>query len=108
MKALAISALLLVAGGSAYAYETGDLTCERIGELAAETLAAKQSGISDSACLTELSAPFAADAAVERHLVANIVTVIYRNDLLVAMKPRDAQMVFMRDCLLGKEQDRRR
>ena len=76
-----------------------------IGELAAQTLAAKQSGQPQSATLATLTTPLAEDASVERRLVGNIVETIYRNELLVAMKPGDAYAVFLRDCLNGKQTD---
>ena len=103
-----IAALVLVAAGPARAYETGSLTCQMIGEVAAQTLVAKQSGSSQNMSLSALTAPLAADARVERHLVGNIIDTIYRNDLLVAMKPGDAYLVFMQDCMNGKRQDGRR
>lgn len=103
-----IAALVLFASSPACAYETGSLTCQMIGEVAAQTLVAKQSGKSHNASLSTFTAPFAADARVERHLVGNIIDTIYRNDLLVAMKPGDAYLVFMRDCMNGKSQDGKR
>jgi hypothetical protein len=99
---------LLVASSQVGAYDTGTLTCERIGELAATTLAAKQSGTAAGASLAALTDQFAADARVERKLVSNINNMIYQNDLIVAMKPGDAYMVFMRDCMNGRDWDRTR
>jgi hypothetical protein len=107
-KALAaIAALAVMVCQPASAYDTGSLTCPMIGELAAQTLAAKQSGKPQSATLTSLTAPLAEEARVERRLVGNIIETIYRNDLLVAMKPGDAYAVFLRDCLNGKQMDDR-
>jgi len=103
MKQLVMAAALFGAvAGSAHAYDIGSLTCERIGQLAAETLAAKQSGTALEPELTTLTAPLTTDATVERKLVTNIVTIIYNNDLLVAMKPDDAYMVFKGDCMRGQ------
>ena len=87
---------------NAQAYDTGTLTCETIGEFAARTLADKQSGTASADSLSGLVKPLAEDAAVERKLAANIVKLIYENDLIAAMKPADAYMVFMRDCMNGK------
>ena len=86
----------------ANAYETGTLICQRIGELAAETLAAKQTGTDLEIHLAALNQPFELDAERERKLVANLVVIIYRNELLAAMTPVDAYMVFRSDCLRGK------
>ena len=103
MKKLLITAsLLALASSHAHAYQTGSLTCQRIGELAAETLAAKQVGVALGSELTKLTDSFEADAERERSLVKNIVTIIYQNDLLVAMKPGDAYLVFSSDCLRGQ------
>ena len=101
----AIVALTVMVCRPASAYDTGSLTCPMIGELAAQTLAAKQSGKPQSATLTSLTAPLAEEARVERRLVGNIIETIYSNDLLVAMKPGDAYSVFLRDCLNGKQLD---
>ena len=96
--------LTLIASGACHAYETGSLTCQKIGELAASTLAAKQSGMSYTASLSAFTEPFSVDAKVERHLVTNMVDILYHNELLVAMKPKDAHLVFMHDCMRGKGQ----
>ena len=99
---VSIIALLLAGSGPAYAYQTGSLTCEKIGELAAQTLVAKQSGLTYSALYSTLLDPLPGDAQVERKLVGNMVDIIYHNDLIVAMKPIDAQLIFMHDCMRGK------
>ena len=104
----ALVALSGLAPATGHAYDTGTLTCPMIGELAAQTLAAKQGGKAQAATLAALSAPLPQDASVERRLVNNIVETIYRNDLLVAMKPGDAYAVYLRDCLTGKQLDERR
>lgn len=101
-KFVSVAALVLAASGPACAYQTGTLTCQKIGELAAQTLVAKQSGLTYSALYAALMEPLPGDAAVERKLVGNIVDIIYQNDLIVAMKPSDAQLVFMHDCMRGK------
>jgi hypothetical protein len=97
-----LSAVVLsFAASTAAAYDTGTLTCQRIGELAAETVAAKRSGVSDEASLATLVRPFD-EGGVERRLLVNLVDIIYRNELLVAMTPSDAYIVFLRDCMTGK------
>jgi len=105
-KSALLSACLLAASSQVSAYDTGSLTCERIGELAATTLAAKQSGTAAGVSLAALTDQFAVDARIERKLVSNLNTIIYQNDLLVAMKPGDAYLVFMNDCRRGRDWDR--
>src|SRR5689334_8413867 len=105
-KSAFTGAALLCFSLSASAYDTGSLTCERIGELAATTLAARQSGTAAGASLAALTALFSPDATVERKLVTNINNIIYTNELLVAMKPDDAYVVFMHDCMSGRDWDR--
>ena len=107
-KSAFFGACLLVASSQAGAYDIGSLTCERIGELAATMLAAKQSGTAAGASLAALTEPFSDDARVERKLVSNINDIIYTNDLLAGMKPGDAYMVFMNDCMNGRNWDRTR
>lgn len=99
---VSVTTLVLAASSPACAYQTGSLTCEKIGELAAQTLVAKQSGLTYNASYFALMYPLPGDAEVERKLVGNIVDIIYHNDLIVAMKPSDAQVVFMHDCMSGK------
>ena len=107
-KSAIFGACLLVASAQAGAYDTGSLTCEKIGELAATTLAAKQSGTAAVASLAALTEQFSPDARAERKLVSNINNIIYTNDLLAGMKPGDAFMVFMNDCMNGRNWDRTR
>src|SRR5215831_11163804 len=98
MKKLPVAATLFaVTSVQVNAYDTGSLTCERIGELAAQTLMAKHSGTSHNAQLFSLNSMVPEGADIERNLLTNIVRIIYRNDLLAAMKPEDAYMVFMGD-----------
>jgi len=107
-KSAFLGACLFGLSLQAAAYDTGSLTCERIGELAATTLAAKQSGTAPGVSLAALTQQFSADATVERKLVSNLNNIIYTNDLLVAMRPDDAYVVFMRDCMSGRDWDRKR
>ncbi|HTR58458.1 MAG TPA: hypothetical protein VMM27_09800, partial [Casimicrobiaceae bacterium] len=53
---LAVAASSLVAFGWAHAYETGSLSCDNIGEMAAQTLMSKQSGVPLGEQLTKLGA----------------------------------------------------
>ena len=107
-KSAVFGACLLAVSLQAGAYDTGSLTCERIGELAATTLAAKQSGTAAGVSLAALTEQFSPDARNERKLVSNINNIIYTNDLLVGMKPGDAYLVFMHDCMNGRDWDRKR
>lgn len=107
-KSAFLGACLLAASSHVSAYDIGSLTCERIGELAARTLAAKQSGTAPGVSLAALTDQFSVDARIERKLVSNINSIIYQNDLLVAMKPDDAYLVFMHDCMSGRDWDRTR
>jgi len=107
-KSAFFGACLLVASSQAGAYDIGSLTCERIGELAATMLAAKQSGTAASATLAALTEQFSGDERVERKLVSNLNNIIYTNDLLAGMKPGDAFVVFMNDCMNGRDWDRTR
>ena len=104
MKNIALTAVLVMASSNADAYDIGSLTCPRIGDLAAETIVAKHDGTTADAQLAKLIGMFEADAAIERKLVTNIVHTLYENELLEAMQPADAYMVFMGDCIRGREQ----
>ncbi|MEO8629334.1 MAG: hypothetical protein ABI612_14715 [Betaproteobacteria bacterium] len=104
MKDIGFAVALMLVFGGAEAYDTGSLTCPRIGELAAETVLAKHDGTTADAQLLKLTAMLEPDAAVERKLVTNIVHVLYTNELLEAMKPSDAYLVFMGDCMRGRQQ----
>ena len=103
LKQILSAFILSLAASAAAAYETGTLTCQRIGELAAETVHAKRSGVPDEDSRASLLQPFAEDG-VERRLLTNMFEMIYRNDLLAGMKPSDAYIVFLRDCMTGKSQ----
>jgi hypothetical protein len=106
IKSAFFSVCLLVVSSQAGAYDTGSLTCERIGELAATTLAAKQSGTAAGVSLAALTDQFSPESR-ERRLISNINSIIYQNDLLAGMKPGDAYLVFMHDCMSGRDWDRR-
>ena len=101
---LALAALALTASTGAYAYETGQLTCQNVGQLAAQTLLAKQAGIPYGAYLTALDERLPADAQTERALAGNITAVIYESPAVDQMKPDDAYAVFLQDCV-ARQQD---
>jgi len=102
---IAIGALALTLPAGANAYEIGQLTCQNVGQLAAQTLLAKQSGIPHGAYLTALNEMLPAEAQVERQLAGNITAVIYQNSLMDQMRPDDAYAVFVQDCVEGQQRD---
>ena len=102
---IAIGALALTLSAGANAYETGQLTCQNVGQLAAQTLLAKQSGIPYGAYLTALNEKMPAEAQVERQLAGNITAVIYQNSLMDQMRPDDAYAAFVQDCVDGQQRD---
>jgi len=97
---------LALAPLAASAYETGNLTCENIGQLAGQTLLAKQSGVPLQTYLTALNDRIPGDAYVERQIIASVTVIIYENDLLTGMKPAEAYAVFQQDCARGQAEDR--
>ena len=102
---IAIGALALTLSAGANAYDTGQLTCQNVGQLAAQTLLAKQSGIPYGAYLTALNEKMPAEAQVERQLAGNITAVIYQNAMMDQMRPDDAYAVFVQDCVDGQQRD---
>jgi hypothetical protein len=98
-------ALLAMAPLCAGAYETGNFTCDSIGQLAGQTLSAKQSGIPREIYLSLLNERLPGDAQIERRLVASITTIIYQNDLPSGVQPDDAYAAFRQDCLRGLAED---
>jgi len=102
---IAIGALALTLSAGANAYDTGQLTCQNVGQLAAQTLLAKQSGVPYGAYLTALSEKMPAEAQVERQLAGNITAVIYQNAMMDQMRPDDAYAVFVQDCVDGQQRD---
>jgi hypothetical protein len=104
-KQIAIAALILGASGTASAYETGRLTCQNVGQLAAHMLMARQSGISPQAYLSALDEKLPADAKVERELVMKIAEVVYQDDDIAQMQPEQAFLMFAQNCVQGQEQD---
>jgi len=94
----AVVALALASAGSASAYNTGKFTCENVGQLAGQTIIAKQSGIPQELYVAILDEKLPGDALIERTIVATIAMIIYRDDLLAVMEPADAYQVFEEDC----------
>jgi len=104
-KQIAIAALILGASGTASAYEIGRLTCQNVGQLAANMLMARQSGISPEAYLSALDQKLPPDANVERALVVKIAEVVYQDDEMAQMKPEQAYLMFAQNCVQGQELD---
>jgi hypothetical protein len=107
MNRLPIASILLLASLPAYTYETGVLTCERLGEAAVSTLEAKRASRGQEAARDDAVAGLEPGAEVERRLLNNLVLIIYRNDLIDAMQPGDIYAVFRNDCLAGRILDAR-
>jgi hypothetical protein len=97
-RQIAAAVLALGSVGSASAYDTGKFTCENVGQLAGQTIIAKQSGIPQELYVAILDEKLPGDALVERTIVATIAMIIYRDDLLAVMEPADAYQVFEEDC----------
>jgi hypothetical protein len=104
-KQIAIAALILGASGTASAYEIGRLTCQNVGQLAAQMLMARQSGIPPQAYLSALNEKLPPDANVERALVVQIAEVVFQNEEIAQMKPEQAYLIFAQNCVQGQEQD---
>jgi hypothetical protein len=98
MYAIAAAALLTSTGVQA-AFETGQFTCENVGELAAYSLQAKQSGISYDELTAALDQRMPAEAQIERQVVAEITTLVYQNQLLDNIKPEEAYAAFTERCM---------
>jgi len=71
-RMLVVSALVLAPLGAS-AYEIGNLTCENIGQLAGQTLLAKQSGVPIETYLSALNDRIPGDAYVERQIIARMI-----------------------------------
>jgi len=100
-----IAAIALLASASAHAYDTGHLTCDNIGQLAAYTLQAKQSGVAYEELVTALQQSMPDEAQLERKLATEITTLIYQTDLLDAMQPEEAYVVFAQNCKAAPQGD---
>jgi hypothetical protein len=105
-KPIAIAALVAGISGTANAYDIGKLTCQNVGQLAAQMLIARQSGVPPQAYLSALNEKLPPDAKVERNLVAEIAKVVYTSDQIAALQPEQAYAVFAQNCVEGQEQDR--
>ena len=104
-NAYTIAAVALLASASAHAYDKGQLTCDNIGKLAAYTLQAKQSGVAYEELLTALQQSMPDEAQIERRVATQITTLVYQSDVLDAMKPEDAYVVFAQNCMAAPKGD---
>jgi hypothetical protein len=100
-----IAALIAGASGSVYAYDIGHLTCQNVGQLAAQMVMARKSGVPAEAYLKALDEKLPADANVERNLAMNIARLVYTNDQVASMAPEEAFAAFAQHCVQGQEQD---
>jgi hypothetical protein len=105
-KQIVVAALIVGASSAAQAYDTGKLTCQNVGQLAAQMVAARQSGVSPDAYLSALNEKLPPDAQIERKLVFDLAKVVYENDQIAVMQPEQVYGVFAQNCLDGQEQDR--
>jgi hypothetical protein len=104
-KHIAIAALTLGLSGSALAYDTGKLSCDNVGQLAAQMLKARQSGVPPEAYLQALDQRLPAEARTERRLALEIAKVVYTNDELGQMQPEQAYLAFSQDCTQRQQDD---
>jgi hypothetical protein len=103
---LATLLLALVPIGAG-AYETGQLSCDNVGQLAGHALSAKQSGVPHEVYLKVLNERLPAEAQIERKLLTAVATIVYEEELWTAMQPSDAYAVFREDCLRSSAADER-
>jgi len=104
-KPILTAALIAGVCGSAQAYDIGRLTCRNVGQLAAQMVMARKSGVPAETYLTALNKNLPEDAQVERNLAVNIARLVYTNDEVGAMAPEDAYTAFAQNCVQAQEQD---
>jgi hypothetical protein len=104
-KHIAIATIALGLSGSAFAYDTGQLSCENVGQLAAQMLKARQSGVPPEAYLQALDQRLPAEAKTERHLALEIAKVVYTNEEVGQMQPEQAYLAFTQDCTQSRQDD---
>jgi hypothetical protein len=102
---IAIAALIVGASGTANAFDIGHLTCRDIGQLAAQMAIARQSGVPAEAYLSALNQKLPPDATVERQVAVNIAKVVYQNEEIAAMQPKQVFAAFAQNCAQAQEQD---
>jgi hypothetical protein len=102
---IAIAALIVGASGTANAFDIGHLTCQDIGQLAAQMAIARQSGVPAEAYLSALNQKLPPDATVERQVAVNIAKVVYQNEEIAAMQPKQVFVAFAQNCAQAQEQD---
>jgi hypothetical protein len=104
-KQILIAALIAGATGTAQAYDIGRLTCENVGQLAAQMVMARKQGVAPEEYLSAVNERLPADANVERQLLMNIAKLVYTNDEVGSMKPEEVYTAFAQNCVQGQEQD---
>ena len=104
-KQIAIAALILGAAGTTNAFDIGHLTCQNVGQLAAQMAIARQSGVPAETYLSALNKNLPPDAAVERQVALNIAKVVYQNEEIAAMQPEQVYAAFAQNCVQAQEQD---
>ena len=102
---IAIAALIVGASGTANAFDIGHLTCQDVGQLAAQMAIARQSGVPAEAYLSALNQKLPPDATVERQVAVNIAKVVYQNEEIAAMQPKQVFAAFAQNCAQAQEQD---
>ena len=102
---IAIAALIVGASGTANAFDIGHLTCQDVGQLAAQMAIARQSGVPAEAYLSALNQKLPPDATVERQVAVNIAKVVYQNEAIAAMQPKQVFAAFAQNCAQAQEQD---
>jgi hypothetical protein len=104
-KHILIAAVIAGASGTASAYDIGRLTCQNVGQLAAQMVMARKQGVAPEEYLSAVNEKLPADANVERQLVVNIAKLVYTNDEVGSMKPEEAYTAFAQNCVQSQEQD---
>ena len=102
---IAIAAFIVGASGTANAFDIGHLTCQDVGQLAAQMAIARQSGVPAEAYLSALNQKLPPDATVERQVAVNIAKVVYQNEEIAAMQPKQVFAAFAQNCAQAQEQD---
>ena len=102
---IAIAALIVGASGTANAFDIGHLTCQDIGQLAAQMAIARQSGVPAEAYLSALNQKLPPDATVERQVAVNIAKVVYQNEEIAPMQPKQVFAAFAQNCAQAQEED---
>ena len=102
---IAIATLIVGASGTANAFDIGHFTCQDVGQLAAQMAIARQSGVPAEAYLSALNQKLPPDATVERQVAVNIAKVVYQNEEIAAMQPKQVFAAFAQNCAQAQEED---